>query len=96
MKQIVNAVSTVEFKNITNKSFVGIDWGCNHKAIVIEKEKDKFVSLSNCGYSNLLDCWSSTTIKDYVFRATGQGPHVKAYEFDNIKELLAWLALEEK
>ena len=94
MKQIVNTVSTVEFKNVTNWSFVGIDWGHVHKAMVIEKEKDRFVSLSNCGYSNLLDCWATTTMKEYITKATGKGPHVKAYEFDNMKELLTWLITE--
>ncbi len=93
MKQIVNTEKTVEFKNITNRSFVGIDWS-NHKAMVIEKEKDRFVSLSNHGHSNLLNCWPATSMKEYITKATGQGPHVKAYEFDNMKELLTWLITE--
>lgn len=94
MKQIVNTGNTVDFKDITNNSFVGIDWGHDHKAMVIRVEKETFMGLSNHGYSNLLDCWGTTTMQSYVAKATGQDENVKAYEFKNMKELLTWLTLE--
>ena len=94
MKQIVSTVSTIDFKDITNNSFVGIDWGCDHKVMVIRTDKDRFVGLSNCGYLNLIDCWETTTMQSYVAKATSQGDHVKAYEFKNMKELLTWLIPE--
>ena len=94
MRQIVNTVNTVDFKYITNNSFVGIDWGYDHKAMVIQVEKDKFMSLSNHSYCTLLDCWSATTMKEYIYLALKQGEHIKAYEFNNIKELLTWATLE--
>lgn len=94
MKQIVSTVSTIDFRDINNNSFVGIDWGHDHKAMVIRVEQDKFMSLSNHSYCNLLDCWDSTTMQSYISRALSQGDHVKAYAFNDMKELLTWLKPE--
>jgi hypothetical protein len=94
MKQIVNTVSTIDFRDITNNSFVGIAFGHDHKAMVIRVERDKFMSLSNHSYCNLLDCWDSTTMQSYISKALSQGDYVKAYAFNDIKELLTWLTLE--
>jgi hypothetical protein len=94
MKQIVNTVNTVDFNEITNNSFVGIDWGHDHKAMVIRVEKDKFMSLSNHSYCNLLDCWDATSMQAYITNAIRQGDHVKAYAFYDLKELLTWLTTE--
>lgn len=91
MKQIVNAVNTVEFKDINNNSFVGIDFSDDHKVMVIRVEKDRFVGLSNHGYCNLLDSWDSTTMQGYITKAMRQGGHVRAYAFFDMKELLTWL-----
>jgi hypothetical protein len=94
MKQIVNTVNTIDFRDITNKSFVGIDWGHDHKAMVIQIERDKFTGLGNHSYCNLLDCWNSTTMQSYISNALSQGDYVKAYAFNDLKELLTWLTLE--
>ena len=94
MKQIVNTVSTVDFKDITNNSIVGIDCGCGHKAMVIRAEIQKFMSLSNHSYCNLIDCWSTTTMQSYITKALSQGDHVRAYAFNDLKELLTWLTTE--
>lgn len=91
MKQVVNTENTVEFKDITNNSFVGIDFSDDHKVMVIRVEKDKFVGLSNHGYCNLLDSWGSTTMQGYITTAMRQGGHVRAYAFFDMKELLTWL-----
>ena len=57
MKQIVNSVSTIDFRDITNNSFVGIDFSDNHKVMVIQVERNKFMGLSNHSDCNLIDCW---------------------------------------
>ena len=94
MKQIVNTVDTVDFKDINNSSFVGIDWGHDHKAMVIRVEQDKFMSLSKHNYCSLLDCWDAISMQTYITSAIRQGDHVKAYAFYDMKELLTWLTLE--
>ena len=94
MKQIVNSVSTIDFKDITNNSFVGIDWSDDHKVMVIQVERNKFMGLSNHSDCNLIDCWDSTTMQSYISKALCQGDYVKAYAFNDMKELLTWLTLE--
>jgi hypothetical protein len=94
MKQIVNTVNTIDFRDITNNSFVGIDWSHDHKAMVIRVERDKFMALSNHSYCNLLDCWDSTTMQSYISKALSQGDYVKVYAFNDMKELLTWLTPE--
>ena len=94
MKQIVNSVSTIDFRDITNNSFVGIDFSDDHKVMVIQVERNKFMGLSNHSDCNLIDCWYSTTMQSYISKALSQGDYVKAYAFNDMKELLTWLTLE--
>lgn len=94
MRQIVNEVNTIDFKDITDNSFVGIDWSGSHKAMVVRVQPDKFMALSNYGYCNMINCWDTPTMQEYITKATSQGDHVKAYAFHDMKELLTWLTTE--
>lgn len=87
MKELKLAEVVGTTAEISNNSFVGVDFG-NEKVAIIRSARNEYV-----GMTKDLDAensWEASTVRDYAERAL-EFKESKIYLFDNAKELLTWL-----
>jgi hypothetical protein len=92
MKRIVQQmnVQEVSLSDITNDSFVGIEWYSGNKSRVITVSTDKFAGLSILD-TDLRGKWTMESKKQYVKSSIEQTEEVRAYLFDSEEDLLEWI-----
>jgi len=85
--------SEINFEDLTNRSFVGIQWEDGKKCMIIDT-KEGYCSIANNHFPNTCNVWYAPTLKEYVKRALNQGNNTnsQAFVFDEIKELFKWIS----
>jgi hypothetical protein len=95
MRRIVIAQNeTIDFNEIDDKSFVGIQWEGGSKCMII-RTPEGFCSISNVYRPNTMHVWYTNTVQEYVSRALNQGNNTnsRAFAFNNAKELYEWMSI---
>lgn len=92
MKRIVQQmnVQEVSLSDITNDSFVGIEWSSDHKCKVITIDSNTYASIT-LKDTDLRAKWTASSVESYVKSSLEQGNHVNAYKFDSEEDLLEWI-----
>jgi len=85
--------SEINFEDLTNKSFVGIQWEDGKKCMIIDT-KEGYCSIADDHYPNTWNVWYAPTVKEYVKRSLNQGNNTKsqAFVFEDVKELFKWMS----
>ena len=85
--------SEINFEDLTNKSFVGIQWEDGKKCMLVNT-KEGFCSISDDYYPNTCNVWYATSVQEYVKKALNQGNNTKsqAFVFHDVKELYKWIS----
>ena len=94
MKRIVlEQNETVSLNEISDRSFVGIEWESGQKCMIIDTPGG-YCSIADDHYPNICSVWYADTVQGYITRALNQGNNTnsKAFVFNNTKELCAWMS----
>ena len=85
---------TIDFNEIDDKSFVGIQWESGQKCMIIQT-REGFCSISNDYRPNTMHVWYTNTIREYIIKAVNQGNNTnsRAFAFNNAKELYEWMSI---
>lgn len=83
----------VSLEEINDKSFVGIQWESGQKCMIMDTPGG-YCSIADDHYPNICNVWYADSVKEYVKRSLNQGNNTnsRAYVFDNVKELYAWMS----
>ena len=83
----------INFEDLTDKSFVGIQWEDGKKCMIIDT-REGYCSISDDYYPNVWNVWYAPTVKEYVKNALTQGNNTKsqAFVFNDVKELFKWMS----
>jgi hypothetical protein len=92
MRRIVQKINVqeVSLSDITNDSFIGIEWDSGNKSRVITVSTDQFAGLSILD-TDLRGKWTRESKKQYVKSSIEQMGRVRAYLFDSEEDLLKWI-----
>ena len=94
MKRIIlKSEEVVSLDKITNTSIVGIQWESGQKCMIIDTNIG-YCSIADDHYPNTCNVWYEDSVEEYVRRSLNQGNNTnsKAYVFENVKELYAWMS----
>lgn len=95
MRRVIlkNRECEINFEDITDKSFVGIQWEDGKKCMIIDT-REGYCSISDDHYPNIWNVWYAPTVKEYVKNALTQGNNTKsqAFVFNDVKELFKWMS----
>ena len=95
MKRVIlkNRECEINFEDLTDKSFVGIQWEDGKKCMIIDT-KEGYCSIADNHYPNTWNVWYASTLKGYVKNALNQGNNTKsqAFVFEDAKELFKWMS----
>ncbi len=92
MRRVIlkNRECEINFEDLTDKSFVGIQWEDGKKCMIVDT-REGYCSISNDQhYPNTWNVWYAPTVKGYVKNALNQGNNTKsqAFVFEDVKEEL--------
>jgi hypothetical protein len=96
MRRVIlkNRECEINFEDLTDKSFVGIQWEDGKKCMIVDT-REGYCSISNDQhYPNTWNVWYSPTVKEYVKNALTQGNNTKsqAFVFEDVKGLFKWMS----